>query len=228
MAPRAHLASARLGPTVPIRPVEGSACGTSLRGPANTVPQPTSPTALTFLPNLTKTACRYEQSRPICACCASQVKALRGIPMRRSALFSRSWVYLRVHWLAAMPAHHRCKQAEGWRLEQPEPGRPGLAHSQRPHLRHHTHRIRRLSRRSRGLCRADCPGQVSAISQSSVNLFVPKPRASNSSDAPGGRRPGAARARTAVTFPERSPRNVPAMGGVRFPVRPPQPVRDRS
>jgi DNA-binding CsgD family transcriptional regulator len=35
---------------VPIRPVEGSACGTSLRGPANTVPQPTSPTALTFLP----------------------------------------------------------------------------------------------------------------------------------------------------------------------------------
>jgi hypothetical protein len=32
-----------------------------------------------------------------------------------------------------------------------------------------------------------------------VNLFVPKPRASNSSDAPGGRRPGAALAYAIVT-----------------------------
>ena len=43
--------------------------------------------------------------------------------------------------------HHRCKQAEGWWLEQPEPGRPGLANTNGTHLRHHAHRISDLAAR---------------------------------------------------------------------------------
>jgi hypothetical protein len=36
-------------------------------------------------------------------------------------------------------------QAEGWFLEQPEPGVPGLAHSGGPHLYHYPGRIRGLA-----------------------------------------------------------------------------------
>ena len=39
--------------------------------------------------------------------------------------------------------HHRCKQAEGWRLEQPEPG-VLIWHTPPAHLHHHTHPVRNL------------------------------------------------------------------------------------
>jgi len=34
----------------------------------------------------------------------------------------------------------RCKQAAGWQLEQPEPGRPDLAHAIRPQIYHRPQR----------------------------------------------------------------------------------------
>ena len=37
--------------------------------------------------------------------------------------------------------HHRVKQAQGWRLEQPEPGVPAMANPSRTHLHHHPHRL---------------------------------------------------------------------------------------
>ena len=41
--------------------------------------------------------------------------------------------------------HHRCKQAEGWHLEQPEPGVLIWRDPVRPQLRHHAHRLSQVT-----------------------------------------------------------------------------------
>ena len=49
--------------------------------------------------------------------------------------------------------HHRCKQAQGWRLEQPEPG-VLAAQPRRPHLHHDPHGVRPVDA---GSARSGCP-----------------------------------------------------------------------
>ena len=63
--------------------------------------------------------------------------------------------------------HHRCKQAEGWRLEQPEPGILVWHTPGRTRLHHHPHPVRQLGGAQRCWPRRY---QVCSLARTSISL----------------------------------------------------------